>query len=270
MGKTKECDCYIGKRFGTLVLVKSVRVKVPPSKEKRKTRAGWLCKCDCGKYVERITDRLKATSTCGEFNSYHLKWGYNDTNGGKYVTIYERWKNMIERCYNPKHFAYKYYGGRGIKVCDEWKNDYASFRKWYLEQGFNIENDNRTTDRIDVNGNYEPSNCRLATPQEQANNKRTTRYVEHDGKKFTARDIANMYPDIPYNTIRARIQQGFGWEDIIRNKRNPKKTLIFGEYLTNREISDKYRLKYETVRSWTRKKTTSEIEEKIRKYGEVY
>ena len=104
--------------------------------------------------------------------------------------IYRIWQKMKGRCYyknDKKH--YPHYGARGIKVCDEWKDDFANFYNWAMENGYT---DELTLDRIDVDGNYEPSNCRWATLEEQSYNKRNTLYVNIDNNKYTIKDLSDM------------------------------------------------------------------------------
>lgn len=96
--------------------------------------------------------------------------------------LYRAWRHMKGRCYDPHDIGYAYYGGRGIKVCKEWDNDYLSFKKWALSNGYK---DFLTLDRIDFNGNYEPYNCRWATRKEQANNRRGLHKVEYHGETKT-------------------------------------------------------------------------------------
>lgn len=94
----------------------------------------------------------------------------------------QSWKDMLIRCYNPNGIKWHRYGGRGIKVCDEWKNDFSAYEKWSLENCFA---DNLTIDRIDVNGDYEPSNCRWTTIKIQANNTSTNVFIEYNGERLT-------------------------------------------------------------------------------------
>jgi len=89
--------------------------------------------------------------------------------GGKHTRIYTIWCNIIQRCNNPNYTQYEHYGGRGIRMCDEWRNSFEVFRDWAMSNGYA---DNLTIDRIDNNGNYEPSNCRFVCMITQARNKR--------------------------------------------------------------------------------------------------
>ena len=108
---------------------------------------------------------------------------------------------MKARCYNSNQWNYQYYGGRGIKVCDEWKNNYNSFYNWALENGYQ---DNLSIDRIDTNGNYEPSNCRWVTDKEQKNNTRRNHYITYKGKTQSMSKWAEEI-NISYTTLRSRI-----------------------------------------------------------------
>ena len=118
----------------------------------------WKCKCDCGVIKEVKSSNLKLgnSKSCGclsrELSSERMK-----IHGGRKTRLYEIWYNMRQRCYNSNIESYKNYGGRGIIVCDEWKNDFVSFRNWALSNGYT---ESLTLDRIDVNKNYYPENCR--------------------------------------------------------------------------------------------------------------
>jgi len=126
----------------------------------------WLCRCDCGQLTEVRSDRLRSshTKSCGCLRK-EIKHG--DSCGGKKSRLYGIWDSMKLRCFNPKQQGYKYYGGKGIKVCDEWKNSYLTFKAWALANGYQ---DNLTIDRIDSDGNYCPENCRWLTLAENVRN----------------------------------------------------------------------------------------------------
>ena len=129
------------------------------------------------------------------------------THGMSKTRIYGIWHGIKARCYYPKNAGYSHYGGRGINVCDEWKNNFQAFYDWAMANGYN---DNLSIDRIDVNGNYEPSNCRWLTIKEQQNNKTNNVIIEFNGEKLNLSQWAKKL-NIPVHTLICR--RNLGWDD---------------------------------------------------------
>ena len=189
-----------GKRFGKLVAIKTIG--------KNKNGAYlWQCKCDCGNEIIANVGNLKNghTKSCGCLRVDRCKTNFTK-HGLEHTRLYGIWSDMRLRCYDEKNIAYHRYGGRGITICDEWKNDVKAFYDWATANGYK---DSLTIDRIDNDGNYCPENCRWATIKEQASNRRSNILVTHNGKTQTMKEWANEV-GIPYKVVWARVQK-LGW-----------------------------------------------------------
>lgn len=192
----KRLPDLTGQKFGKLTVLERVW---------RKGATHWRCRCDCGNEAVVVNSHLVNgyTKSCGclrkefcksdKINRTYIDGRINDR-------LYHIYYNMLDRCNNPNSTNYKNYGERGITVCKEWEESYESFRDWSHKNGYKKD---LTIDRIDVNGNYEPSNCRWTTIKEQQNNKRDTVYHEINGKRYTFGDLAEKY-NIDIKKLRYR------------------------------------------------------------------
>ena len=141
------------------------------------------------------------------------------SHGGRKTRLYNVWCAMKERCNNPHNKRYENYGGKGIKVCDEWKNDFATFRSWAMENGYD---DGLTIDRIDTDGNYEPSNCRWVTHKVQNRNYSRNHLITYDGRTQCLSDWADEL-GINRATVLFRLKQGKPLEEVF-SKQDGRKT----------------------------------------------
>ena len=133
--------------------------------------------------------------------------GRKKTHGESFSRLYDIWSCMKTRCSNKKHPHFHRYGGRGIIVCDEWKRSYEAFRDWALSNGYH---EDLTIDRIDNNGNYEPSNCHWISQKEQMKNRNCARVFE--GKSLS--EWAQL-TGIKRRTLAGRLERGWSWEDAL-------------------------------------------------------
>lgn len=192
-----------GQRFGKLSVIKRDGNLCPTK---------WICKCDCGSICSIRVDRLidGSAKSCGCYQREIAKKS-KYKHGMAKTKIYDIWSAMKSRCSNPNFKEYSNYGGRGITVCDEWRYSFEKFRDWSIENGYK---EGLTIDRIDVNGNYCPENCRWATRYEQNRNKRDNRFLTLNGRKMVLKDWS-IELGIKYSTLSNRISSGWTDEEVL-------------------------------------------------------
>lgn len=267
----KEAECYPGKKVGRLTLISRKRV----STEHYGNRWQWLCKCNCGNTREVLTFQLgsyqhgkyisRGIMDCGNHRTENLSRirkgktkpvsELSDKDArSPWKRLYTKWHDMLRRCENPKTSNYNDYGGRGIKVCDSW-HDYEVFKKWAVEQGYDPNNRDRTQqtlDRIDVNGNYEPSNCRLTSAKAQANNQRNNHMITISDETKNASEWANEY-GISRDTFQSRLDAGVTGEALLlppnkkSNWHKGKMIIFHGQELSYNELGKMYNLYPRTI-----------------------
>lgn len=185
-------------KFGKLTVIDSA----PNDKHGNKR---WKCQCECGNitFVDSHTLVSGRSKSCGCVHS-ELAKNLNASHKMSNTRLYHCWIDMKSRCYNPKNKCFDIYGGRGISVCKEWKNDFEAFYNWSVANGYS---DDLKIDRIDCDGNYEPSNCRWANDSIQANNRRNSHLVTYHGQTDT---LDNMCRKLNINSkvVRGRLRNG--------------------------------------------------------------
>ena len=190
-------NSFVGKRFGKLTVVQF--------DHSYKRNQWWLCRCDCGN--EKVVFRGSLTSgdiiSCGCYRQEH-KHEFGRKHGMSRSTIYQVWSGMLQRCSNPHAENYNRYGGRGIKVCEEWKNNFESFYTWATTSGYVH---GLTIDRIDTNGDYTPNNCRWVDRFTQQNNTRRNRHFIFNGISHTISEWARLL-NVNRATLEYRILHG--------------------------------------------------------------
>lgn len=175
----------------------------------------YRCICDCGNEVLVDARHLRdgSTKSCGCFKSEKQRETGRKSGKSTFThrmtgtRIYRIWGNLVSRCCDCNNPAFNNYGGRGITVCDEWKNSFEEFYRWALESGYT---DDMTIDRIDNDSGYCPENCRWSTKIEQANNTRNNIFYMYKGELLTLAEISRIC-GVPYKTLHRRIRS-LGWD----------------------------------------------------------
>lgn len=202
-------DDLTGRKFGRLTVVEL-------DKARSKRKSYWICQCECGNRKTVRSDSLKngAIRSCGCLRNEQaaINVSVNHSHKMSKTRLYHTWQGMKKRCNNPDNSSYPRYGGRGITVCKEWESKFESFMEWALNNGYA---DNLTIDRIDNNGNYEPSNCRWTEPKAQARNRRSNIKVRYNGKSITLMELSEI-TGLNYGLLRARYDRGDRGKRLLR------------------------------------------------------
>lgn len=208
----------VGERFGRLTVIAPAEDFI---RKDGRHRARWLCRCDCGNekvvYGENLTRNV--TKSCGclqKERASETKTVHGDTDS----RLYGVWCAIKRRCFNEEDPAYHRYGGRGIIMCEEWKNDYSSFREWALNHGYDINalRGECTIDRIDNDKGYYPDNCRWTDQKTQMSNVSYNHYETYNGETHTIAEWARKY-NMPYSKLFQRVSYyGYTMEEALNKK----------------------------------------------------
>lgn len=186
MGTRKDMT---GQKFGRLTVIKYAY-------SDKHHNAVWQCQCECGNIIEVRGDTLRNgnTKSCGCLCTTHHKSN---------TRLYHIWQQAKDRCYNKNSKDYHDYGGRGIAVCNAWKHDFEAFYNWAMDTCYR---DDLTLDRVDVNSNYTPDNCRWLTNKEQQRNKRNNKNYTINGETHCLAEWCEIL-NLKYNRIYNRIHK---------------------------------------------------------------
>lgn len=212
-------DDLTGKVFGELTVVRFV-----PTDSRR---SHWLCRCSCGKEIIAYSGHLKSghTSSCGNFTHRKIKTMPEEAkqkireaktkHNGCNERLYRVWASMLNRCENPNEYAYKWYGAKGIKVCEEW-HDYAVFREWAMATGYDetAVSHQCSIDRINGDMDYCPDNCRWVDAKAQSNNRKSNVLLTYNGKTQNLKQWSEE-TGIRYGLLESRWRKGWEVQDIL-------------------------------------------------------
>jgi hypothetical protein len=184
----------IGKVFGRLTVIERVE-------NNKSGRSMWRCRCECGKECIVLGKYLLngGTRSCGCLKVEELK-KRSSSHKMSNTPLYKKWQIMNTRCNNSNRDHYQWYGGKGIKVCEEWRK-FENFYNWAMENGYS---DGLTIERVDISKDYEPNNCKWITLKEQSFNKANTRWLSFNGKTQSLTKWAEEL-ELPISTLKTRI-----------------------------------------------------------------
>lgn len=201
MANMRKVHDLTGQRFGRWTVIE---IDDTPRKSRQ---CYWVCKCDCGRIKSVRADGLVGgtSRSCGclkrETDVVNLSKNHKHKMSG--TRLYQEWQGMKSRCFNRNNARWERYGGRGITVCEEWSNDFQSFRDWAVANGYR---DDLTLDRIDNDGSYCPENCRWATQKQQSRNRRTNIDVTIGNSTRTLMEWCEIF-GLEYKTVYARYKR---------------------------------------------------------------
>ena len=228
-GATQSCGCYnkevvrqngtkliknlVNKKFGKLLVLSR-------SDERKGREILWNCRCECGKETRIAGSNLRSggSTSCGCVQRNKLI-ERNTTHGLSKSRLYCIWSSMKSRCLNINEKSYKRYGGRGIKICDDWLNKdtgFMNFYNWAIKNGYA---DNLTIDRIDNNKGYSPDNCRWVSVRAQNNNRCSNHYIIFNGESHSISDWSRIL-GLNERAIRSRLNRGWNDIDALLGKKN--------------------------------------------------
>lgn len=217
-----------------------------------KGRSWWVCKCDCGNVVTLQAWKAVKNKSCGcleRENRINLA-SFTRTHGMTETRLYSVWCGIKDRCFNPNTEHYDRYGGRGITMCDEWKNSFESFRDWAYSVGFRDDSSGReqSIDRIDVNGNYEPSNCKWASCKEQMRNTTRAVRVDYNGESVPLVSFCEEHGITYHHFVTRHLKRGFSAEEIIRiwDFKNGK----HDGFYSMKEAAEHYGVGEQSIKDW--------------------
>jgi hypothetical protein len=212
-GSTKTCGCEqrtsrikykVGDKHGYLTITEVLPGSMVEAK------------CECGATKKYVYQSLKRglTKSCGCLNSkVHTKHGLCSH------PLYSVWEGMVQRCYNPNHKAYKHYGGKGVTICDEWRNDFGVFLKWALENGWRkgLKIDKDIKAKTNGPAIYGPEYCSIVTQSKNLRNREGNRVIEYLGESRCMKEWAEII-GISYSALRARLDRGWSIDRAFKNE----------------------------------------------------